>query len=170
VFELLLSHPLIARVRRNHALEHATIHVLSQRHRNLRLVGRSTLSGFVLYGNLPTNAVVEAANEALARLRAGQKELAVHPTCGTNFVAGGALAGVGAFAVLSPRRRSLGEWLGRLPLVLLAATVGLILGQRLGAVLQARVTTEARVGELRIVGVVREQRGPVAVHYVRTEG
>ncbi|HEC36283.1 MAG TPA: hypothetical protein ENI39_07100 [Anaerolineae bacterium] len=166
----LLSHPLIARVRRNHALEHATIHVLSQQRRNLRVVGRSTLSGFTLYGDLPAEAVLQAAQEALERLRTGQWELAVHPTCGTNFVAGGALAGMGAFAVLTPRRRNLGEWLSRLPLVLLVATLGLILGQRLGAILQAHLTTDARVGDLRIVGVVREERGPLILHHVRTEG
>ncbi|HIE38039.1 MAG TPA: hypothetical protein EYH30_05190 [Anaerolineales bacterium] len=170
MLDFLLSHPIIARIRRNHALEHATIHLLSQRHRNLRVVGRSTLSGFTLYGDLPTEAVLEAAQEALARLKAGQQELAVHPTCGTNFVAGGTLAGVGAFAVLTPRRRSPIEWLGRLPLVLLVSTLGFILGQRLGAVLQARVTTDPQVGNLRIVGVAREERGPLVLHYVRTEG
>ncbi len=166
----LLSHPLIERIRRNHALEHATIHVLSRRCRDLRVVGRSTLRGFILYGNLPTETVVEAVQEALARLKAGQKELAVHPTCGTNFVAAGSLAGMGVFAVLTPRRRSLGEWLGRLPLVLLVATFGFILGQRLGAVLQSRVTTDGDVGDLRIVGVVREERGPLVLHHIQTEG
>lgn len=170
MFEALLSHPLIERVRRNHALEHATIHVLSRRYRGLRIVGRSTLRGFTLYGDLPTEVVVEAVQEALTRLKRGEKELAVHPSCGTNFVAAGSLAGMGAFAVLTPRRRSLGEWLGRLPLVLLVATFGFIMGQRLGAVLQSRVTTDADVGELRITGVVREERGPLVLHHVQTEG
>jgi hypothetical protein len=77
---------------------------------------------------------------------------------------------VGAFAVLTPRRRSLTEWLGRLPLVLLVSTLGFILGQRLGVALQARVTTDPRVGDLRIVGAVREERGPLVLHHVRTEG
>lgn len=170
MLDSLLSYPLIARLRRNHALEHATIHVLSRRYRRLRVVGRSTLSGFLLYGDLPTEAVLEAAQEALARLKAGQRELAVLPTCGTSFVASGALAGMGAFAVLTPRRRGLGEWLGRLPLVLLAATLGLILGQRVGAIIQARFTTDAQVRDLGIVGVVREERGPFVLHHVRTEG
>jgi len=166
----LLSLPVVDRVRRNHALEHATIHVLSAQKRELRLVGRSTPFGFVLYGDLPTESVAQAAEEALQRLRAGQRELAVHPTCGTNFVAGGLLAGIGAFAVLTPRRRNLGEWLGRLPLVLLATILGLILGQRLGAALQAQVTTNPHLGDLRIVDVRREERGPLVLHHVRTQG
>jgi hypothetical protein len=161
---------LIARIRRNHALEHATIHVLSQRHRNTRVIGRSTTKGFTLCVNLPTEAVVRAAQEALQRMKAGQLDLAIHPTCGTNFVTGGLLAGLSAFALLTPRRRSLREWLSRIPLVLLTATLGFILGQRLGLILQARVTTDARMGGLQIVGVTREERGPLVLHHVRTEG
>lgn len=165
----LLDHPLIARVRRNHALEHATIHVLSRRYRDLHVMGRSTPNGFVLYGDLPTDAVHEAVQEALERLRAGERHLAVHPTCGTNAVAAGTLAGLGAFLVLSPRRRSVTEWLGRLPTVILLATLGFILGQRLGLALQASLTTDPRVGNLRVVAVVREERGPMVVHHIYTE-
>jgi hypothetical protein len=68
----------------------------------LHVMGRSTPNGFILYGDLPTDAVHEAAQEALERLRAGEHYLAVHPTCGTNAVAAGTLAGLGAFLVLSP--------------------------------------------------------------------
>lgn len=161
---------LLSRVRRNHALEHATIHVLSWLNRDVRVVGHSTPSGFVLYGNLPTETVLRAVQEALARLKAGQRELAVHPTCGTNYVASGVLAGLGAFLVLTPRRQSASEWLGRLPLVLLVSTFGFIVGQRLGMSLQAGLTTDAQVGDLRAVSVVREERGPLVLHRVYTEG
>ncbi|MGB9776236.1 MAG: DUF6391 domain-containing protein [Anaerolineae bacterium] len=165
-----LDHPLIDRVRRNHALEHATIHVLSRRYRDLHVMGRSTPNGFILYGDLPTDVVYEAVQEALERLRAGERSLAVHPTCGTNAVAAGTLAGLGAFLVLSPRRRSVAEWLGRLPTVILFTTLGFILGQRLGLALQASLTTDPRVGSLRVVAVVREEHGPIVLHHVYTEG
>ena len=161
---------LIHRLRRNHALEHATIHILSRLSRDVRVMGHSTPLGFVLYGDLPTEIVLQAVQEALARLKAGQRELAVHPTCGTNYVTSGVLAGLGAFVVLTPRRRSLSEWLSRLPLVLLVSTFGFMIGQRLGMSLQAAVTTEARVGELRVASVVREERGPLVRHRVYTEG
>lgn len=160
---------LLTRVRRNHALEHATIHVLGRRYRDLRVVGRSTPRGFILYGDLPTDAVLEAAREALALLKSGREELAVHPFCGTNAVAAGTLAGLGAFLVLTPRRRSLSEWLGRLPTVLLVTTLAAVLGQRLGLILQATVTTDPHVGEMEIVSVVREEYGPTVAHYVYTE-
>jgi hypothetical protein len=160
---------LIGRLRRNHALEHATIHVLSQRYRDLQVVGRSTTQGFLLYGDLPTDGVLLAAQHALQRLQRGQRELAIHPTCGTNFVAAGVLAGLGAFTVLTPRRKGWREWLSRLPLVFLSATLGVMLGQQMGAWLQATVTTQPDVGQARVTGVVREEHGSLVVHRVRVE-
>jgi hypothetical protein len=163
VFDL----PPIARVRRNHALEHATIHVLTEKKQSLRIVGRSTMNGFFLYGNLPTDLVREAVQEAYDRLRAGEHQLAIHPHCGTNLVASGSMAGLATFAVLGlgtgQKRR-----LNLLPSALLAATVALILAQPLGPQLQAHFTTMADLGDLTIQGVRREERGGLLVHYVTT--
>lgn len=160
----------IARLRRNHALEHATIHMLSRRYRDLRVAGRSTPEGFILYGDLPAEGVRRSAEEALLRLKAGERNLALHPTCGTNYVTGGILAGLGSFAVLTPRRKDWRDWLERLPLVLLTTTLGIIVGQRLGIALQARVTTNADIGQAQIAKVERIERGPVPAHRVRIEG
>ncbi|MGD1995592.1 MAG: DUF6391 domain-containing protein [Anaerolineae bacterium] len=166
-----LSFPLVARLRRNHALEHATIHVLSQRYQDLNVVGRSTLNGFILYGDLPTEGVLLAAQHALQRLQAGRRDLAVHPSCGTNLAASGILSGLGTFAALSSRRKEgWKDWLSRLPLVLLVATTGVILGQRLGMVLQAHLTTDPNVDQVQIAGVVREERGPLIAHQVKVKG
>lgn len=161
----LLNLPLVARVRRNHALEHATIYVLTEKHRPLSVVGRSTLGGFHLYGNLTTEMVIEAAQEALARLRAGERHLAIHPNCGTNLVTSGSMAGLATFAVLggSKKRR-----LDLLPSALLAATVALLLAQPIGPMLQARVTTLADLGDLTIKGVRREERRNLVAHFVET--
>ena len=160
-----LNLSLVARVRRNHALEHATIHVLTEKHRSLSVVGRSTPSGFYLYGNLTTEMVVEAAQEALARLRAGEHHLAIHPKCGTNLVTAGSMAGLATFVVLggSKKRR-----IDLLPSALLAATAALLLAQPIGPLLQARVTTLADLGDLTIKGVRREERRNLMVHFVET--
>lgn len=160
---------LLARLRRNHALEHATIHILSRRHQGMRVVGRSTPQGFLLYGDLPTERVLVAAKEAVRRLRDGERQLAVHPSCGTNFVASGVLSGLGAFAVLTPRRRDWREWLRRLPVVFLVGTLGVMVGQQLGPVLQMAVTTDPDIGEAQVTGIVREERGGLVVHRVRIE-
>jgi hypothetical protein len=67
-----LDLPLIADIRRNHALEHATINVLSESCADLNLVGRSDWTGFTLYGPIHTDEVAAAASIALERLRAGE--------------------------------------------------------------------------------------------------
>ena len=170
----LMSFPLISRVRRNHALEHATMCVLSERYRDLKLVGRSSLWGFYIYGNVPTEGLLVAAQEALRRLKAGQRRMAIHPNCGSNLAVAGILAGVGAFLALGGlskhRPRGLLQRLARLPLACTAAMLGVVLAQPLGAALQAYVTTQADVGDLRIVGVTQERKASILVHHVRTEG
>ena len=170
----LLDVSFISRVRRNHALEHATVHVLAEQHRNLRLVGRSSLWGFTIYGEIPTEAVIAATQEALRRLKAGQRRMAIHPNCGSNLAVAGVLAGLGAFLALgggsADRGKNRWERLARLPLAFTAATVGIILAQPLGTALQAHITTQADVGDLHVVGVRQERKGGLLVHRVRTEG
>ena len=162
---------LISRVRRNHALEHATMNILGTRYARLRLVGRSSLWGFYIYGDVPTEGVIAAAREGLRRLKAGQRRMAIHPNCGSNLAVAGVLAGVGAFVAaggLSKRRKRLVYRLARLPLACAAAMLGIAVAQPLGTVVQAHVTTQADVGALRIVDVTREKRAGVVVHHVRT--
>ena len=55
----LLDLPAVARVRRNHALEHATIQILSERNSALALMGRSSLWGFYIYGDMDTEDVLD---------------------------------------------------------------------------------------------------------------
>ena len=171
----------ISRVRRNHALEHATMHVLGERYRDIRLVGRSSLWGFYIYGDVPTDTLLSAAQEGLRRLRAGQSQMAIHPHCGSNLAVAGTLAGLGAFLALggiSTRRNRVFsekpgfslERIARLPLACAAATLGIILARPLGAAFQAHVTTQADVGNLHIAGITRERKTGVLVHHVRTEG
>ena len=164
---------LISHVRRNHALEHATMHVLNERYRGLKLVGRSSLWGFYIYGNIPTEAVASAAQEGLRRLKAGQHQMAIHPNCGSNLAVAGTLAGLGAFLALGgmstkPAKSRL-ERIARLPLAFTAATLGIMLAQPLGAILQAHVTTQADVGSLCIVSITQEKKANILVHHVRTE-
>ncbi len=174
----LLSAPVdfspVARVRRNHALEHATMQVLSEGDSTLQLMGRSSFHGFYLYGDVDTEDVVMAAQEGLRRLKAGQRQMAIHPHCGSNYVVAGAIAGLGAFVALGGffrnRREGLHDRLARLPFAWAMGTLGVILAKPLGAVVQAYVTTKADIGDLQIHGVTRTERSATVVHLVRTEG
>jgi len=159
-----LDLPLIRRTRRNHGLEHATIHVLSGRFPGLPLAGRSTPYGFYLYGNVAANDLASAADEAMKRMRGGEQQLAIHPGCGTNYLTSGMFAGLAAFAALGVRARHRWE---RLPNAIMAATFALIFSAPVGPMLQARVTTSGEMGDLEIVSV-RALPGRVTAHYVET--
>ncbi|MCY3833083.1 MAG: DUF6391 domain-containing protein [Chloroflexi bacterium] len=152
--EPVTRHPYILRVRRNHGLEHATIHILNQR--NYKLSGRSSDSGFVLLGEVPTEQVESAVAEALRRLKAGERKLALHPNCGTNLVTAGFLATALAFLGFAGRglRRS---W-ERFPSMMVAMMAVVLLSTPLGMSLQRHFTTEGDVGELELVSVRRESK------------
>jgi len=153
-------------LRQNHAMEHATIHVISQRHPHLQLMGRTTPGGFYLYGEAPTTLVASAASEALARLQAGESSLAIHPRCGTNLAVGALVAGAATMLALGRRRRSRWE---QAPDILLAITLGLFLAQPLAYSVQERVTTSADVSDVRIAGVTQEWFAGQAAHYIALE-
>jgi hypothetical protein len=164
----ILDWPLVARTRRNHGLEHATVHILSERHPGIGIIGRSTPYCYYIYGNLTAEQIQSAAAEALIRLRAGESHLAIHPGCGTNLVVSGTLAGAAAFtAVNVGHRRDRDRW-DTLPFAMAAATVALLLAQPLGPLLQERITTSADMGAMEILGVWRVNSSGVPVHRVDT--
>ncbi len=144
--------PYILRVRRNHGLEHATIHILNRR--NFRLSGRSSDSGFILLGNVPTEQVESAVAEAMSRLQAGERKLALHPNCGTNLVASSFLATALAFLGFAGGgwRRS---W-ERFPTMMLAMMALALVTPALGMSLQKHFTTEGDLGDMELLSVKRD--------------
>ncbi len=150
--------------RRNHAIEHATIHLLSGRVSGTRIAGRSNPRGFYIYGNVPTEMVEHAAREAIARLQRGEHELAIHPHCGTNLVTASVLAGMTtAFALAGKRRR----WWDKLLSALVVTALALAASQPLGYWLQEHVTTEATISQADVAHIRRFQMGNMTVHFVR---
>jgi hypothetical protein len=165
----ILNRPLLSRIRRNHALEHATIHLLSARFPWGTFVGRSDGQGFYLFGDVPGSAVGEAAVEALARLRAGESRLSVHPNCGTNLLTSGVLGASAAFAAFAGSTTSRSRF-ARLPTAILLTALALLVAQPLGLALQRSVTTQADPQGLRVAEVRTWRRGRTTLHRVRTTG
>ena len=105
----------------------------------------------------------EAAEEALERLRAGEKELAVSPYCGTNLVVAAALTGLAcAWALGSGRRWS------DFPRVVSASLMALVASRPIGTQVQRYFTTSGAVGRLRIKDIDHVGVGSLMVHRVRT--
>jgi hypothetical protein len=163
----ILDLPFVGETRRNHALEHATLHVLAAKHPGRMLAGHSNPTGFFILGDVRTEDVTAAAEEALRRLRLGERELAIHPGCGTNFATSALLAGTLAWLVLRGGRSPWGRML-RLPFAIAFALVGLALSRPLGPIIQQKITTDADVGTLQLVEVKASAQGRLTAHRVIT--
>lgn len=159
-------------IRRNHGLEHATIHLLSRKiaatpGRMRYLAGISHPGGFFLLGDLPPAEIETAAKAALERLRNGEKALAIHPNCGTNLLTSATLAAIAGLLMFGGMR-SRGELTWRFPNAITAIVVALIIAQPLGLLLQRDITTSANVGDMQVLKVAPVLSGPVVIHHVTT--
>lgn len=168
VLEQALKWGPVYRVRRNHALEHATLQVLAEKNADLRMAGYSDPNGFWLVGEIGTDQVEMAVRQALARLRGGERRLAIHPHCGTNLVTTGFLAGAFAWLAMLGAGRSARERVERLPMVITMVTLGMMVAQPLGPKMQELVTTSPEMDGVDIVHIERMQRGNTPLHRVVT--
>ena len=144
-------------LRRNHALEHATIVVMMEREPGRKLNGFSTDDGFFVQGVRSISEVESAAREAMRRLQNGEKRLAIHRNCGTTIVAANLLAAV-FFLV------TLGFFLyfgvGNLYLMILGSLVlAFALRIPLSLILQRFVTTDADLTNAEVGWVEPAQPG-----------
>ena len=169
VLENIFNRGAFARVRRNHALEHATLAVLTEKNPRLRMAGYSDPRGFWLAGEIETEKVEEAVQQALQRMRGGEHGLAVHPHCGTNLVTTGFLAGALGWLGMLNAGRTYRERMERLPLVISLVTLGMMVAQPLGPKVQEHVTTSADMEGLEVLRIERTKRGDVHLHRVVTK-
>jgi hypothetical protein len=107
------------------------------------------LQGFWILEKLKTDKLMAAVDEALTRLRAGERRLAIHPNCGTNFAAAGLVAGTMAWLGMLGTNRSFRKQVDRWPFIISLVTLGLIAAQPLGPFLQANYTTDPHVGNMK---------------------
>jgi Domain of unknown function (DUF6391) len=144
-------------LRRNHALEHATIVVMMEREPGRKLNGFSTDDGFFVQGVRSISEVESAAREAIRRLQSGEKRLAIHRNCGTTIVAANLLAAVfflvtlGVFLYLG---------VGNLYLMILGSVIlAVALRIPLSLLLQRFVTTDANLANAEVGWVEPAQPG-----------
>jgi Domain of unknown function (DUF6391) len=163
-------------VRQVHALEHATVWVLGGTPKRTayrtvtkdadRLSGRSTATGFYLFGEVTTAALNHAVHKALHRLLTGDGHLAVHPRCGTNLAVNlGLSAGLAMGAHVLLPKEPISQFLGLGGALTLAAQ----LSGPIGEWMQAHVTTAMPYNlKIRSIQPVAAVSGQVA-HFVAVE-
>jgi len=161
----ILDLPCILSTRRNHAVEHAMLKILARKYDDKNLAGHSNPTGFFLFGDLATDDIRSAIKEAMTRLRAGERELAIHPGCGTNLATSMLLPATFAWIPFQGTR-SLRWRLLLIPVALGFALFGYLLSKPLGPWFQRNVTTEADLGDMQVVEITRLRKG---VHRIITK-
>jgi hypothetical protein len=129
------------------------------------MAGHSNPTGFFIFGELLTEDIRAALNEAYRRLRTGEKGLAIHPGCGTNLLASAFLPGTLAWLPLQGARSTRLRLL-LIPLRLLFGVFGFFLSKPLGTWMQRNITTEANLGNMQIIDVTLVRKG---VHRIITK-
>lgn len=142
----------ICQLRKNHALEHASIHVLETKHTKKSISGYSIHNGFWLMGQLTIQEIQEAVDVAIARLQNGEKKLAIHPGCGTNLAVTGFCTAFGAMLVMSGAN-SAKKRINRFPELAAMSSLMVSLSRPLGFTAQKYVTTDPNVSDLHVTGI-----------------
>src|SRR2546427_1286164 len=151
-------------VKQNHALEHATIVLLSRKYPDVRFAGISFAAGFFVFGDVPTEEILPAAQEALTLLRTTSPELAIHERCGTNLAVTAMLTGLSAMTVVRMRRP-----FGSANNVILATMAAMIASRPLGLTVQRYVTTHTPDPSMTITGVRPLSVFGTLAHFVSTD-
>ena len=155
---MILDFPPFLATRRNHALEHASLLILARKYKDQNMAGHSNPTGFFLFGDMSLEDIRNAINEAMTRLRAGESGLAIHPGCGTNLAASTLVPAAFAWAPFQGAR-SLRWRVLLIPVALMFAVFGYLLSKPLGPWLQRNVTTEADLGDMRVIDIVPVRPG-----------
>lgn len=151
------------RIRQNHALEHATITILSGYLPELRVSARSSSRGFIIFGDVDLGQLRRALDEALQRLQAGEAELAIHPNCGTNLAVGISLATVGTLLGLASNRTRT-----RVASSAFSSVAGVMAARPLGELVQKHVTTLPDLQGVRVSKIFRRKFLGMTVVEVQT--
>lgn len=186
---------LLSRIQRNHGLEHATVHLLTEYRLPFSVQGQASLKGFRLniYGDVPENYIISAVQEAFMRMKQGHHHLAFHPDCGTMLATSAVcatLAGQAGFllesTIASAQEKKKAPFMNSFLTATVFASVALLLSKPLGRAFQTRYTVDGDLGQMQILKIVRIQpnwmtrffsiilgqheSAPVTSYYIHTAG
>ncbi len=157
----------VAHIRKNHAMEHATIHLLTEAKPGISVSGYSLIKGYWLLGHVELEDVQRSAEKALARLNNGEKKLAIHPNCGTNLAVIG-LCTAAAAMITTMDTKDDDSFINRFSAYTTAGLIGALAGKPLGPKVQKQITTDADVSSISIVGISCSSFRGMPAFFIRT--
>ena len=151
-------------VRRNHAIEHATVSILTEQKIKSAVIGFAIPSGFIIYSKSNKDEILSAANHGLKLMKSGVSEISISQFCGTNLVVAALLTG--ASTIL------LGKILGKKSKNILNITNGFLLSALLskpiGRIVQKYVTTDSNVKNIQIKNSASLKIGTFHINFIST--
>jgi hypothetical protein len=154
----------LAKVQRNHALEHATVTLLLERGIRPPLGGYSVAGGYLIWSHAPIEQVTQASTDALNLLRAGHSDMAISPYCGTNLVTSAVLGGLAATLVRGNGNGLMANFRAAIAAIVTAS----LLSRPVGEFIQRRFTTKSEPAGLQISSVRELLSSPIKVVWVST--
>jgi len=151
----------VRRVRQHHAIEHATLHILSERLPGRTFAGYSDPLGFLIFGPVDSYGLRRAVADAMLRLQGGESQLAIHANCGTMLASTAMLTAMAALIGSAGQKGMLARFTSMLTWVLGA----LVVSRPLGLWLQ-RYTTLPQIADRWLVEVRPLSTGKIPVHRV----
>tara|TARA_B100000686_G_scaffold1981_1_gene2204 strand:- start:207 stop:734 length:528 start_codon:yes stop_codon:yes gene_type:complete len=167
----MLEHPffnkiykLTLNIRRNHAIEHATVSILTEQISKSAVIGFAVPSGFIIYSKSSKDEILSAANNGLNLMKTGDSEISISQFCGTNLVVAALLTGVSTVL--------LSKILGKKSKNILNITNGFLLSALLskpiGRIVQKYVTTDPNVKHIQIKNSRSLRVGTSYLHFIST--
>ena len=132
-------------LRKNHALEHATVNVLEQEYGYTNLKKYATNEGFYIMGSNNTIEIKSAARRGLALMKNGKSNLAIHNHCGTSIIVANFISAIIFLLLLF--------YSGHFSIfyMIIAILLSHLLGPYFGKIVQQYFTTTPEVDEMEIV-------------------
>lgn len=135
-------------LRRNHALEHATINVIEKETgKRGVLSGYARENGFYIFGPIDLEYLLEASERGREKLIFGETQYAIHERCGTSIGVASFLTII-FFILLIILTSSF-----NLFILIIAFLLGQVLGPPLGKFTQKYFTTDPDVKDIKILDV-----------------
>jgi len=154
----------IDKIRRNHALEHATVALMIEEGINGLVAGYATSNGFWLFSKAINHDVANASEKALKRLCQGNSSLAVSKNCGTNIVLTILVADLAFHLYRRITKSNSADFGARI----LISAASIAISNPLGLKIQQYLTTLSDVRRVKIMKVRSYKFGRMYLHKVYT--
>ena len=152
------------KTKRNHGLEHAAISLLMPSMTSNKLIaGYSVPQGFLILGQVETESVQDAVEEALVRVKSGEASLTISEYCGTNILVSALLTTLAIMTTLRKKKNR-----SSIFKAISFSSIALVLSVPIGKIVQKKYTTSADFDLLKVCKISKFSFLGFTLHWIET--